>query len=495
VAFDPELRTLALAGVDRTHATTAEAEFKVTVDRRRALFASWYELFPRSASPDPARSGTLRDVEARLPYIADLGFDVVYLPPVHPIGRSFRKGPNNTLLVGPDDPGSPWAIGAEEGGHTAIHPELGTLEDYRHLVEAAKEQGLEIALDLAYNASPDHPWVKEHPNWFRPRPDGTIQYAENPPKKYQDSYPLEFETEDWQGLWKGLKEVVDFWIEQGVRIFRVDNPHTKPVAFWERLLAELHTTDPDVLFLSEAFTRPRVMERLAKVGYNVSYTYFAWRYTAQDFREYLTELTRTDLVEYYRPSFWTNTPDILTATLQEGGLQASACRFLLASTLSPNYGIYGPTFEFAEVTPLEVGREEYLHSEKYEVRHWPLDKEPPLGRLIRTVNQIRREHPALQQLRNIRFLRTDNEHLLCYVKWSDDLKDFILICVNLDARWAQSGWVEVPIDLLDGHGYPVQDLLTGETYAWTAGSWAYIALDPKRAPGHILTLPRPLYPE
>ncbi|MBO0702347.1 MAG: alpha-1,4-glucan--maltose-1-phosphate maltosyltransferase [Candidatus Dormibacteraeota bacterium] len=495
VAFDPDLRTLALAHADRSHATHAPLELKLIVDRPLALCAAWYELFPRSASPDPRRSGTLRDVEARLPYIAGLGFDIVYLPPIHPIGRSFRKGPNNSLLVGPNDPGSPWAIGASEGGHCAIHPELGTLEDYRHLLHAAKEHGLEIALDLAYNASPDHPWVKEHPNWFRSRPDGTIQYAENPPKKYQDIYPFEFETDDWQELWHGLKEVVEFWLAQGVRIFRVDNPHTKAFPFWEWMIGEVRAEHPDVLFLAEAFTRPRVMERLAKLGFDESYTYFAWRHTAADLREYLTELTRTNLVEYYRPSFWTNTQDILTATLQEGGLQASAYRFLLAATLSPNYGIFGPTFEFAEVTPLEVGREEYLHSEKYEIRHWPLDQEPPLGPLIRSVNRIRREHPALRQLRNIRFLTTDNEQLLCYVKWSDDRKDVILTCVNMDARWPQSGWVEVPVDLPDGQGYPVEDVLGGETYLWTAGNWSYIALDPQRGPGHILRLPRPLHPE
>ncbi|MBO0745545.1 MAG: DUF3416 domain-containing protein, partial [Candidatus Dormibacteraeota bacterium] len=317
VAFDPELRTLALAHADRGHATRSEAELGITVDRHRALYASWYELFPRSASPDPSRSGTLRDVEARLAYIADLGFDVVYLPPIHPIGRSFRKGPNNSLLVGPDDPGSPWAIGAEEGGHTTVHPQLGTLEDYRHLVHAARERGLEIALDLAYNASPDHPWVTEHPTWFRSRPDGSIQYAENPPKKYQDIYPFEFETDDWQELWQGLKAVVDFWLAQGVRIFRVDNPHTKAFPFWEWMIGEVRAEHPDVLFLAEAFTRPRVMERLAKLGFDESYTYFAWRHTGPELRDYLTELTRTDLVEYYRPSFWTNTQDILTATLQE----------------------------------------------------------------------------------------------------------------------------------------------------------------------------------
>jgi starch synthase (maltosyl-transferring) len=495
VAFDPELRTLALAHADRSHATRAETELAITVDRRRALYASWYELFPRSASPDARRPGTLRDVEARLPYIAGLGFDVVYLPPIHPIGRSFRKGPNNSLLVGPHDPGSPWAIGAPEGGHTTVHPDLGTLEDYRHLVQAAKAQGLEIALDLAYNASPDHPWVTEHPGWFRSRPDGTIQYAENPPKKYQDIYPFEFETEEWQELWQGLKAVVDFWITQGVRIFRVDNPHTKAFEFWEWMIREVRDEHPDVLFLSEAFTRPRVMERLAKVGFDDSYTYFAWRHTGPELREYLTQLTRTDVVEYYRPSFWTNTQDILTATLQEGGRPASAYRFLLAATLSPNYGIFGPAFEFAEVTPLEAGREEYLHSEKYEVRHWPLDREPPLGNLIRDVNRIRREHPALQQLRNVRFLTCDNEMLLCYVKWSDDQQDVVLTCVNLDARWPQAGWVEVPVDLPPGEGYPVRELLSGDTYGWTAGNWAYVALDPQRAPGHILDLPRPLYPE
>ncbi|MGH7919293.1 MAG: alpha-1,4-glucan--maltose-1-phosphate maltosyltransferase, partial [Candidatus Dormibacteraceae bacterium] len=490
LGLDPDLRALVLAHPDRQRSTRARPELAVVVDRRRALYASWYELFPRSASPDPSRPGTLRDVEARLPYIADLGFDIVYLPPIHPIGHAFRKGPNNTLLPGPDDPGSPWAIGSEAGGHTSVNPDLGTLQDFRRLVEAARLRGMEVALDLAYQASPDHPWVKEHPAWFRSRPDGTVQYAENPPKRYQDIYPIDFESTAWRELWAGLKDVVDFWIGQGVRTFRVDNPHTKAFCFWEWMIGEVRREHPDVLFLAEAFTRPRVMEQLARLGFDESYTYFAWRDTAAELRQYLIELTQTDLVEYYRPSFWTNTPDILTATLQRGGLQASAYRLLLAATLSPNYGVFGPAFEYAETAPLEAGREEYLHSEKYEVRHWPLRETPPLAGLIRRVNRIRRTHPALQQLRNLRFLRTDNDHLCCYAKWSDDLSDVLLVCVNLDPHWPQTGWVEVPIDLPDGQGYPVQDLLGGRTFPWTAGRWSYLALDQQQAPGHILELPR-----
>ena len=495
-ALAPRLAELMARHPDRRQATRYERELEVLVDRELAGFGAWYELFPRSASPEPGRHGTFRDVEARLPYVAGMGFDVLYLPPIHPIGRAHRKGRNNAVRCDPGDPGSPWAIGGPEGGHKAVHPELGTLDDFRRLVQAARRRGLEIAMDIAFQASPDHPYVREHPEWFRGRPDGTIQYAENPPKKYQDIYPFDFECEDWRSLWQELCSVFEFWIEQGVRVFRVDNPHTKPFAFWEWVTGEVRGRHPDVIFLSEAFTRPRVMERLAKLGFDQSYTYFAWRSEAWELREYLTELTRTEVREYLRPSFWPNTQDILTEALQTGGRPASALRFVLAATLSATYGIFGPTFELVEVTPLQVGREEYLDSEKYQVRHWDLDAPGSLRPLITTVNRIRRQHPALQQNRTLRFLRTDNEQLLAYAKTADDGADVIVVVVNLDPRWKQSGWVEVPVQPRAGHPpYAVDDLLNGGRFTWRTDGWNFVELDPAVTPAHILRMPRPLVPE
>jgi starch synthase (maltosyl-transferring) len=481
---------------DRRHATRYERELEVLVDRERARFSAWYELFPRSASPRPGCHGTFEDVEARLPYVAGMGFDVLYLSPIHPIGRTHRKGRNNAVQCDPGEPGSPWAIGGPEGGHKAVHPELGTLEDFRRLVQAARGHGLEIAMDIAFQASPDHPYVREHPEWFRARPDGTIQYAENPPKKYQDIYPFDLECEDWRSLWQELCSVFEFWMEQGVRIFRVDNPHTKPFAFWEWAIGEVRGRHPDVIFLSEAFTRPRVMERLAKLGFDQSYTYFAWRNEAWELRQYLTELTRTEVREYLRPNLWPNTPDILTETLQTGGRPASALRFVLAATLGASYGIFGPTFELVEATPLRAGREDYLDSEKYQVRHWDLDAPGSLRPLITKVNRIRRQHPALQQDRTLRFLRTDNEQLLAYAKSSEDDADVIVVVVNLDPRWKQSGWVEVPVQPRAGNPpYAVEDLLNGARFTWRTDSWNYVELDPAVMPAHVLRMPRPLVPE
>jgi starch synthase (maltosyl-transferring) len=495
-ALSAELAQLMGKYPDRCFATRYERELEVVVDRERARFGAWYELFPRSASPVPGRHGTFKDVEARLPYVAGMGFDVLYLPPIHPIGRAFRKGPNNSVKCRPGDPGSPWAIGGPEGGHKSVHPELGTLEDFRQLVRAAQRHGLEIAMDVAFQASPDHPYVREHPEWFRHRPDGTIQYAENPPKKYQDIYPFDFEGEDWQSLWQELRSVFEFWIEQGVRIFRIDNPHTKPFAFWEWTIREVRGRHPDVIFLSEAFTRPRVMERLAKLGFDQSYTYFAWRNTAQELRDYLTELTRTQVREYLRPNFWPNTQDILTEFLQTGGRPASALRLVLAATLTASYGILGPTFELVEVTPLTRGREEYLDSEKYQVRHWNLDQPGSLRPLITRVNRIRRQHPALQQDRTLRFLRTDNEQLLAYAKTSEDGSDVIVVVVNLDPRWRQSGWVEVPVTPRAGHPpYQAEDLLNGGRFTWRTDAWNYVELDPEVTPAHIVRIPRPLVSE
>ncbi|HEX7459327.1 MAG TPA: alpha-1,4-glucan--maltose-1-phosphate maltosyltransferase, partial [Acidimicrobiales bacterium] len=371
LAGSPELGALMDRYRDPRPATTSKA-YHVDVERARARYSTWYEAFPRSASPDPARPGTLADVEARLPYVARLGFDVLYLPPIHPIGITARKGRNGVSKAGPGEPGSPWAIGAAAGGHTAIHPDLGTLGDFDRLVTAAAGQGIEVALDLAFQCSPDHPWVDEHPDWFRRLPDGSIRPAENPPKRYEDIYPLDFETADWRRLWEALHGVVEFWIGHGVQAFRVDNPHTKPLRFWEWLLAAVRADHPEVIMLAEAFTRPRIMEHLAKVGFSQSYTYFTWRNSARELEEYLTELTRTPVADYFRPNFWPNTPDILHEYLQRSGRPAFTARLILAATLGASYGIYGPSFELLESEPLQPGSEEYRDSEKYEVRHWDL---------------------------------------------------------------------------------------------------------------------------
>ncbi len=491
-ARSPHLAALMHRYAERGHASTHRPDLWVVVDRERARFGAWYELFPRSCAPEPGRYGTLRDCAARLSYIASMGFDVVYLPPIHPIGRVHRKGRNNNPAGGSEDPGSPWGIGAEEGGHKAIHPALGTLDDFRQLVSSTREHGMEIALDLAYQCAPDHPYVREHPEWFRRRPDGRVQYAENPPKKYEDIYPFDFETERWQELWRELKSVVDFWVEQGVRIFRVDNPHTKPFAFWEWLIAEVKREHPDVLFLSEAFTRPKVMYRLAKLGFTQSYTYFAWRNTKWELTQYLTEITRPPISDFFRPNLWPNTPDILTEYLQTGGRPAFAARLVLAATLGASYGIYGPAFELCERMPREPGSEEYLDSEKYEVRHWDLERPDSLRPLITLVNRIRREHPALQSDRNLLFHPTDNEYLIAYSKHTDDLSSVVLVVVNLDPHHTQFGWVDVqlePLSLDAQEPYQVHDLLGDARYLWH-GSRNYVELRPDALPAHVFLVRR-----
>ena len=491
-ALADRLHRLVARYPDLEHATRYHRELQVVVDPPRANFSAWYELFPRSAGP-AGRHGTLGDVIERLDYVAALGFDVLYLPPVHPIGRTRRKGPNNRELGAPDDVGSPWAIGAAEGGHTAVHPELGTVDDVRGLAEAARARGIELALDIAFQVAPDHPYVDQHPTWFRQRPDGTVQYAENPPKKYQDIFPFDFETEDWAALWEELEGVFRFWIDQGVRTFRVDNPHTKPFAFWQWALERLKAEYPDLVFLSEAFTRPRVMYRLAKLGYTQSYTYFAWRYTKHDFIEYLTELTQTDVVEYFRPNFWPNTPDILTEQLQSGSRPVFMARLALAATLSSNYGIYGPAFELMEHVPREPGSEEYRDSEKYQLREWDLEREESLRDFIARVNHIRRANPALQTNRTLRFHRVDNDQLLAYSKRSLDGSNVMLMVVNMDPQWTQAGWVELPLaDLglpLDGP-FIAHDLLSGARYTWS-GAWNYVQLNPHAGPVHIMRLEIP----
>jgi starch synthase (maltosyl-transferring) len=419
-----------------------------------------------------------------------MGFDVVYLPPIHPIGQQFRKGKNNSTTAEPDDVGSPWAIGSAEGGHKAIHPQLGTLDDFRRLVRRASELGIQVALDVAFQSSPDHPYVKEHPEWFRQRPDGTIQYAENPPKKYQDIYPFDFETPNWRALWKELKSVFSFWIEQGVTIFRVDNPHTKAFPFWEWCITELKQERPEVLFLSEAFTRPKIMYRLAKLGFSQSYTYFPWRNAKAELTAYLTELTKTPVREFFRPNQWPNTPDILTEFLQLRTRAAFVIRFLLASTLGANYGIYGPAFELLEGRPVRAGSEEYLDSEKYQIRHWSLEQPDSLRELITIVNKTRRANAALQSDWLLDFHPVDNDQLICYSKRTPDGTNVVLVVVNLDPHHMQSGFVNLALDVLgidEDRPYQAHDMLTGARYMWT-GRRNYVELNPSSIPGHLFVL-------
>lgn len=463
-------------------------ELPLKVDPPCAVFSSWYEFFPRSRWKGIAEEGTLQDAAARLPYIADMGFDVVYLPPIHPIGRAYRKGRNNAIKAQNGDVGSPWAIGGKEGGHTAIDPALGTFKDFAALVKAARALNMKLALDIAFQCAPDHPWVKDHPSWFRKRADGSIQYAENPPKKYQDIYPLDFESEDWRALWEELKNVILFWAKKGVRIFRVDNPHTKSFAFWEWCIREISRDYPDTIFLAEAFTRPHVMAYLAKIGFNQSYTYFAWRHTKHEFEDYLTELTGTDLQYYFRPNFWPNTPDILTETLQSGERAAFAQRLILAATLSASYGIYGPPFELMESAPLVRGKEEYLHSEKYEVRTWDVSQPRSLAPLIKKVNAVRHANRALQSNDNLMFHPTDNDRLLAYTKLDGD--NLILTVVNLDFRHPQSGMVDLQahkLGLDPYRTYLLFDLLDGGRYQWQ-GWKNYVALNPQILPAHIFRI-------
>ena len=491
-AQDDRLAELMAQLPDRSDATTYEKRLVVEVDREKARFSAWYEMFPRSSSPEPGRHGTLQDCIARLPYVAEMGFDVLYLPPIHPIGRTNRKGKNNSPKCVPEDTGSPWAIGAREGGHKAIHPELGTFDDFHQLAAAAQKLGLELALDIAFQCAPDHPYVTEHPDWFRWRPDGTIQFAENPPKKYEDIYPLNFENPDWRGLWEELKSVMEFWIEQGVRILRVDNPHTKPFPFWEWTIREIKKTYPDVIFLAEAFTRPKPMYRLAQLGFTQSYTYFAWRNTKWELEQYFTELTQTDIREFFRPNLWPNTPDILTEYLQTGGRPAFMIRFILAATLGASYGIYGPAFELCENRPIRSGSEEYLNSEKYEIKHWDLGRADSLKGVISRVNQIRRENPALSGNNRLRFHTIDNDRLLAFSKTTEDLSSIILVVVNLDPHNKQSGWLDVPLEYFEldpQETFQAHDLLSDSRYLWQ-GTRNYVELNPHVMPAHILRIRR-----
>jgi starch synthase (maltosyl-transferring) len=487
-ALDPALAMLAAASDPREGASEYR-HLKLTVERERARFGAWYEFFPRSAGHDPSRSATFAEAAERLPDIAAMGFNVVYLPPVHPIGETHRKGPDNVLDAAPGDPGSPWAIGSPEGGHMAVHPDLGTVEDFDRFVAEAERHGLEVALDLALQCSPDHPWVTEHPEWFRHRPDGSIRYAENPPKQYQDIYPLDFETDDWAALWTEVQRVVEFWIGHGVRIFRVDNPHTKPFRFWQWLIATTREQHPDVIFLAEAFTRPKRMQSLAKLGFSQSYSYFTWRNTKQEIEEYFTELTSRPVVDYFRPNLFANTPDILHDYLQQGGRPAFLVRLTLAATLGPSYGIYSG-FELGEHEAVP-GTEEYLHSEKYQVKPRDWDAPGNIKDTIARLNELRRQHLALQHNHDLWFLPTNDDETVAYVKTAPDGSDPVLTVVNLDMTRARDVWVGLPVQALGlpaDEPYVVEQTLTGQQLTWS-GEWNHVRLDPDSMPAAVIPLP------
>jgi len=500
LGLDEEFARIMTRNADRGLALSYGKELAVVVDDERARFSAWYEMFPRSCSPVPGKHGTFKDCEAWLPRIAAMGFDVLYFPPIHPVGRVNRKGKNNTLTPGPDDFGSPWAIGAAEGGHKDILPELGTLEDFRQLVQKAREHGIDIAMDIALQCAPDHPYVKQHPDWFRWRPDGTVQYAENPPKKYQDIYPFNFETADWKALWDEIKSIFEFWIRQGVRIFRVDNPHTKPFAMWEWLIGEVKKHTPNAIFLAEAFTRPKIMHRLAKLGYTQSYTYYAWRNTKWELSEYLTELCQGPGREYFRPNFWPNTPDILTEALQFGGRPMFLSRLVMAATMTANYGIYGPAYEMMEHVAVKHGSEEYLDSEKYQLRYRgfeELDGPSSLRDFIALVNRIRKRNPALQSDWSLRLHPFDNEQIICYSKATANRANVILVVVNLDPNYTQAGMTQLDLEALgvDPHQpFQVHDLLTGAHYIWN-GPRNYVELNPHRMPAHVFRVRHHLHTE
>ena len=470
------------------HPVMPDLVWKVLVEHKKANFSTWYELFPRSAALE-TRHGNFKDVIRLLPRVASMGFDVLYLPPIHPIGKLNRKGKNNNVNSVSGEPGSPWAIGNNTGGHKAIHEELGTLQDYKALIQEAKKLNIDIALDVAFQCAPDHPYVKEHPNWFKQRPDGTIQYAENPPKKYQDIYPFNFETEDWKSLWEELLSVITYWIDQGVKIFRVDNPHTKPIPFWQWAIAEVNKKYDDIIFLSEAFTRPKIMASLAKVGFTQSYTYFTWRVSKQELIEYMNELVYGQSRNYFRPNFWPNTPDILPYHLQHQGENIFIIRLALAATLASNYGMYGPVYEHYENIPVE-GKEEYFNSEKYEVKLYDWKHTNRMTDIITILNKARHAHAALQSTWNITFCHIEDPHILAYVKATDDLSSIMLVVVNLDPNARHSGFVQLPKERLKISGSPnikLHDLVTDEHFTWTQ-DWNYVELDPFKMPFHLFKL-------
>ena len=470
------------------HLVNTSKDLQVYVDRKKALFSTWYEFFPRSASETEGNHGTFNDCYRLLPHIAQMGFDTLYLPPIHPIGEVNRKGKNNTTEAFEGDVGSTWGIGSRHGGHKDIHPQLGSLDDFKKLVKDAKQQGIEVAMDYALQAAPDHPWVKEHPKWFKWRPDGTVQYAENPPKKYQDILPIYWESDDHKNLWKECLSILLYWIDCGINVFRVDNPHTKPYYFWNWVIAEVKKLHPDVIFLAEAFTKPKVMARLAKEGYTQSYTYFTWRDNKHDLIQYMNELTQTDQREYMRPNFWPNTPDINPYHLQGANESKYIQRYVLAATLSSNIGIYGPVFE-QMISDALPGKEEYLNSEKFQICHYDWTKENKLSRIISKVNQIRHENEALQQTNNIKFCHIENDNLLVFYKWNDAKTNELLIVISLDPYYAQQGTLQLPLyDLSITHGTQVQvnDLVTGSSYNWHE-EWNFVELHPT-LPFHIFKI-------
>lgn len=472
----------------RENITQTAHTYQIMVEHRKALFSTWYELFPRSASLD-GKHGTFKDVIKLLPRIATMGFDVLYMPPIHPIGKINRKGKNNNVLSTAGEPGSPWAIGSDEGGHKATHPALGTLSEYKQLIVEAKKLGIDIALDLAFQCAPDHPYVKEHPEWFKQRPDGSIQYAENPPKKYQDIYPFDFECEEWQALWEELKSVVLFWIDQGIKVFRVDNPHTKPIPFWQWCIAEVNKQHQDIIFLSEAFTRPKIMASLAKIGFTQSYTYFTWRVSKQEIIDYMEELVQSSSRNYFRPNFWPTTPDILPYHLHNQGENMFITRLALAATLSSSYGIYGAAYELLDNVSWN-GKEEFNDSEKYEVKRYDWKKTNRMTDIMTLLNKARKKHKALQNTWNIQFLNIENPNLLAFLKTTDDLSNCVLVVVNLDQHTKQSGYVQLPknkLKLAEHINIKLHDQITDEHYTWTQ-EWNYVELDPNKIPFHLFEL-------
>jgi starch synthase (maltosyl-transferring) len=490
-AVGDEAASLMRAHPNKQTITRHDPPLGIIVEPTLARFGAWYEMFPRSravtgSSPAAAVHGTFKEAESRLAYVADLGFDIVYLPPIHPIGRTHRKGPDNSLVASLGDPGSPWAVGGAEGGHLAVHPELGTLEDFRHFVSAARARGLEVALDMAFQASPDHPYVVQHPEWFFHRADGSIQYAENPPKKYEDIYPFDFSGPAWSSLWNELRDVFLYWIAQGVTVFRVDNPHTKPLPFWNWCIASVKAQEPRAIFLSEAFTRPKIMRALAKAGFSQSYTYFTWRTTKAELTEFGRSLADRALGEYYRPNLWPSTPDILPEHLQHGTRATFVVRAVLAATLSPSWGVYGPAFELQERIARE-GTEEYAQNEKYQLRAWNLDRSDTLASVLRRLNRVRRERPALHALAGTVFHETDNDELVCYSRATADRSDVVLVVVNLDPHHRQSGWLSLDVRALGVEAdasFQVHDLLGDARYLWS-GQRCFVELDPGSLPVHV----------
>ncbi|PKP15823.1 MAG: alpha-1,4-glucan--maltose-1-phosphate maltosyltransferase [Bacteroidetes bacterium HGW-Bacteroidetes-23] len=488
IALSDELHQIFKKYPSRTLANSS-AELKVYVDRKKALFSTWYEFFPRSTSETPGKHGTFKDCERLLPRVVEMGFDTLYFPPIHPIGEVNRKGKNNATTAEKGDVGSPWGIGSKFGGHKSTHPELGTIDEFKALVKKAQSMGIEIAMDYALQAAPDHPYVKDFPQWFKWRPDGTVQYAENPPKKYQDIQPIYFESGDWKNLWKELLDVALFWIEEcGIKVYRVDNPHTKPFYFWGWLIGEIKKKHPDVLFLSEAFTRPKIMNELAKQGFSQSYTYFTWRNTKAELIEYVTELTQTEQKEFFRPNFWPNTPDILPFALQTGNESVYLQKYFLAATLSSSVGIYGPAYEFLVHQPMAKGKEEYLNSEKYEVYHWDWEAKNKLTTLITRLNHIRKQQESLQQTNNIVFCKTDSEQLIAYYKFNDAKTDHTLMVCSLNAQNPLQAVVRLPLEELGNQPVKVTDLITGNSYFWDR-EWNFVELNPA-LPFHLFKIER-----